>query len=46
MLLVATMTTIDKIFSIHQEPLAVFTALLPAMGEVLQCDRIFLYLQC
>jgi len=45
MLLLATMTTIDKIFSIHQEPLAVFTALLPAMGEVLQCDRIFLYLR-
>ncbi len=39
------MTTIDKIFSESKEPLAVFTALLPEMGEVLQCDRIFLYLR-
>jgi GAF domain-containing protein len=39
------MTTVDKIFTDYQEPLAVFTALLPEMGEVLQCDRIFLYLR-
>ena len=39
------MTTIDKIFTDYQEPVAVFTALLPEMGEVLQCDRIFLYLR-
>jgi GAF domain-containing protein len=39
------MTTIDTIFTDHQEPLAVFAALLPEMGEVLQCDRIFLYLR-
>jgi GAF domain-containing protein len=39
------MTTIDKIFNEYQEPVAVFTALLPEMGEALQCDRIFLYLR-
>jgi len=39
------MTTIDKIFNEYQEPVAVFTALLPAVGEALQCDRIFLYLR-
>ncbi len=38
------MTTIDKIFTDYKEPVAVFTALLPEIGEVLQCDRIFLYL--
>lgn len=39
------MTTINKIFSESKEPLAIFAALLPEMGEVLQCDRIFLYLR-
>ncbi len=39
------MTTIDKIFTDYKEPVAVFTALLPEIGEVLQCDRIFLYLR-
>ncbi|WP_009631442.1 GAF domain-containing protein [Synechocystis sp. PCC 7509] len=39
------MTTIDKIFNDYQEPVAVFTALLPEIGEILQCDRIFLYLR-
>lgn len=36
---------IENIFSHNTEPLAVFTALLPALGEVLQCNRIFLYLR-
>lgn len=39
------MTNIDKIFTDNREPVAVFAALLPEMGEVLQCDRIFLYLR-
>ena len=36
---------LDKIFSEDSTPDAVFSALLPALGEVLQCDRIFLYLR-
>ncbi len=36
------MTTLDKIFNDRKEPVAVFTALLLAMGKALQCDRTFL----
>jgi GAF domain-containing protein len=36
---------IEKIFSDNNTPDAVFSALLPALGEVLQCDRCFLYLR-
>ena len=35
---------LDKISVADSEPDAVFTALLPALGEALQCDRCFLYL--
>lgn len=37
-------TVLEKIFSNNTSD-AVFAALLPALGEVLQCDRIFLYLR-
>jgi GAF domain-containing protein len=36
---------IDKIFDDNSTPEAVFSALLPTLGEMLQCDRIFLYLR-
>lgn len=36
---------LEKIFQVNQEPNAVFSALLPALGEVLKCDRCFLYLR-
>ncbi|GAB1543607.1 hypothetical protein NUACC21_62820 [Scytonema sp. NUACC21] len=36
---------IQDILEKHSEPDAVFTALLPVLGEVLQCDRCFLYLR-
>lgn len=36
---------IERIFSDNNTPDAVFSALLPALGEVLQCDRCFLYLR-
>ncbi|MBE9224940.1 GAF domain-containing protein [Phormidium sp. LEGE 05292] len=36
---------IEEVFSKNNTPEAVFSALLPALGEVLKCDRIFLYLR-
>lgn len=36
---------LEKILATDSEPDAVFSALLPALGEVLQCDRCFLYLR-
>lgn len=38
-------TVLDNILATNREPDAVFSALLPALGEVLQCDRCFLYLR-
>ncbi|MFH7026463.1 MAG: GAF domain-containing protein [Heteroscytonema crispum UTEX LB 1556] len=36
---------IQNILDKHSEPDAVFTDLLPVLGEILQCDRCFLYLR-
>ncbi|WP_017318413.1 GAF domain-containing protein [Mastigocladopsis repens] len=36
---------IQNILDTYSQPDAVFTALLPVLGEVLQCDRCFLYLR-
>lgn len=36
---------IQNILDKYSEPDAMFAALLPALGEVLQCDRVFLYLR-
>ncbi|ARV60050.1 GAF domain-containing protein [Nostocales cyanobacterium HT-58-2] len=36
---------IQNILDTNSEPDAIFAALLPALGEVLQCDRTFLYLR-
>lgn len=36
---------LEKILGDDSTPDAVFSALLPALGEVLQCDRCFLYLR-
>lgn len=36
---------LENIFATDSEPDAVFSALLPVLGEVLQCDRCFLYLR-
>ena len=36
---------LEKIFATNSEPDAVFAALMPALCEVLQCDRCFLYLR-
>lgn len=41
----APIEAIEKIFS-NKEPNVVFAALLPTLGEMLQCDRCFLYLRC
>lgn len=41
----APIEVIEKILS-NGEPNAVFAALLPVLGEMLQCDRCFLYLRC
>jgi len=38
-------TVLDKIFRNESTPDAVFSAGVSALGEVLQCDRIFLYLR-
>ncbi|HEY9853486.1 MAG TPA: GAF domain-containing protein [Leptolyngbyaceae cyanobacterium] len=35
---------LEKVFRDNTTPDAVFAALLPALGEVLKCDRVFLYL--
>ena len=37
--------TLKNILVASSEPDAIFSALLPALGEVLQCDRCFLYLR-
>lgn len=36
---------LENVFATSNEPDAIFSALLPALGEVLQCDRCFLYLR-
>ncbi|MCZ0902270.1 GAF domain-containing protein, partial [Microcoleus sp. HI-ES] len=36
---------LDKILSNINTPVAVFSALVPALGDVLNCDRVFLYLR-
>lgn len=38
-------TVLENILTADEEPNAVFAALLPALVEVLQCDRCFLYLR-
>ena len=38
-------SVIEEVFRKNNQPDAVFSALLPALGEVLKCDRIFLYLR-
>lgn len=38
-------TVLENILATHNEPGVVFSALLPALGGVLQCDRCFLYLR-
>jgi GAF domain-containing protein len=38
-------TAIEDIFDKYNEPDVIFTALLPVIGEILQCDRCFLYLR-
>jgi GAF domain-containing protein len=37
--------SIQNILDKYSEPDAMFAALLPALGEILQCDRVFLYLR-
>ena len=37
--------TLEKIFTDNSEPDAIFSALLPALCDVLQSDRAFLYLR-
>ncbi|MBE9179429.1 GAF domain-containing protein [Oculatella sp. LEGE 06141] len=36
---------LESIFETHQTPDAVFTNLMPTLGQVLNCDRCFLYLR-
>ncbi|OUL22554.1 GAF domain-containing protein [Nostoc sp. 106C] len=36
---------VQNVLDRYSDPDAVFTAILPAIGEVLQCDRCFLYLR-
>lgn len=36
---------LEEIFTQHQDPDAVFSALLPALVRILECDRAFLYLR-
>jgi GAF domain-containing protein len=36
---------IEDIFQQYSQPDAVFTALMPVLGQILQCDRCFLYLR-
>jgi len=36
---------LEKIFATDSEPDAVFREILPALGDLLQCDRCFLYLR-
>jgi GAF domain-containing protein len=37
--------TVQEILDRYSDPDAIFTAILPLIGEVLQCDRCFLYLR-
>ncbi|KAM3094487.1 GAF domain-containing protein [Phormidesmis sp. 146-35] len=39
------MIDLDTIFTVGSDPNAVFTALMPALCEALECDRCFLYLR-
>jgi GAF domain-containing protein len=39
------MIDLETIFAVQSDPNLVFTALMPALCEVLQCDRCFLYLR-
>lgn len=38
-------TILSKILSKHRPPEAIFSTLLPVLGDLLQCDRCFLYLR-
>lgn len=38
-------TVLEQILTTSSDPETVFSALMPAVGEVLQCDRTFLYLR-
>ncbi len=38
-------SSIQSVFDESTEPETVFTALLPELGEILKCDRIFLYVR-
>lgn len=38
-------TVLEQIFAASSEPDAVFSALIPAVGDLLQCERCFLYLR-
>ena len=40
-----TSPELERIFAANSEPDAVFSSLLPALGNTLQCDRCFLYLR-
>jgi GAF domain-containing protein len=42
---IALPDTIQSILAKNSEPDSTFAAILPALGEVLQCDRCFLYLR-
>jgi GAF domain-containing protein len=39
------MNYLESLFAVEQDPNVVFTALMPALCEVLRCDRCFLYLR-
>ena len=39
------MIHLETIFAVEQDPNVLFTALMPALCEALQCDRCFLYLR-
>lgn len=39
------MLTVDTVFTQYREPESLFSALLPALGEVLQVDRCFLHVR-
>ena len=38
-------TSIENVFTTHKTPEAIFSALMPTLGEFLKCDRCFLYLR-
>lgn len=37
--------TLNSVFEQHSQPKALFDALMPALGEILKCDRVFLYVR-